>query len=89
MSLLNPEQFPQKFSAVNKKGQNNEKKLIKIETFIFETAKFKLQWNLNNPVTCGAVLFGCNKEVIEIQLTSTKQSHPFLAQMAVLHSTST
>ena len=31
-----------------------------------------IQWNLNNPVTCGAVLLGCNKEVVGIQLTSTE-----------------
>ena len=48
-----------------------------------------VQWNLNNPITYGAVLLGCNKEVAGIQLTSTKRSHPLLAQMAALQSTST
>ena len=49
-----------------------------------EGLAISVQWNLNNPVTYGAVLLGCNKEVAGIQLTATKRSHPFLAQIAAL-----
>ena len=48
--------------------------------------KTGIQWNLNNPVTNEPVVIGCNKEVAVLQMTSVKQSHPFLSQIAALPS---
>ena len=50
------------------------------------TSQWEVQWSLNNPVTNGPVVIGCNKEVAVLQMTSTKRSHPFLAQMITLQS---
>ena len=40
----------------------------------------RVQLNLNNPVTNGPVVLGCNKEVAVLQMTSIKWLHLFLAQ---------
>ena len=63
---------------------NSPKLVYYSPSFYLLFSHYAKQWSLNNPVTNGPVVIGCNKEVAVLQMTSIKRSHPFLPQMAII-----